>query len=181
MLRRKTAEALCRRRASKVKLGIAANTPNSIARRNRDEDARSASDQTKRAIRNGGTRNTATGTGRCARKSPHDGGYAEYTIAHAPTLALIPDDLPAQDAAPLMCAGVTTFNSLRHSGAGPGELVAVLGLGGLGHLGVQYAEKMGFKTVAIARGADKAWAREFTSTAQPRTPRRNLKGWAVPR
>jgi D-arabinose 1-dehydrogenase-like Zn-dependent alcohol dehydrogenase len=86
----------------------------------------------------------------------HDGGYAEYTIAHAPTLALIPDDLTPVDAGPLMCAGVTTFNSLRHTGAGPGELVAVLGLGGLGHLGVQYAVKMGFKAVAIARGADKA-------------------------
>jgi D-arabinose 1-dehydrogenase-like Zn-dependent alcohol dehydrogenase len=86
----------------------------------------------------------------------HDGGYAEYTIAHAPTLALIPEDLLAVDAGPLMCAGVTTFNSLRHTGVGPGELVAVLGLGGLGHLGVQYATKMGLKTVAIARGADKA-------------------------
>jgi D-arabinose 1-dehydrogenase-like Zn-dependent alcohol dehydrogenase len=86
----------------------------------------------------------------------HDGGYAEYTIAHAPALALIPDDLMAVDAAPLMCAGVTTFNSLRHSGARPGELVAILGLGGLGHLGVQYAVKMGFKTVAIARGTEKA-------------------------
>jgi D-arabinose 1-dehydrogenase-like Zn-dependent alcohol dehydrogenase len=85
-----------------------------------------------------------------------DGGYAEYTIAHAPTLARIPDDLSAVDAGPLMCAGVTTFNSLRHAGAGPGEVVAVLGIGGLGHLGVQYAAKMGYKTVAIARGADKA-------------------------
>lgn len=86
----------------------------------------------------------------------HDGGYAEYAIAHAPTLALIPEDLLAVDAGPLMCAGVTTFNSLRHTGVGPGELVAVLGLGGLGHLGVQYAAKMGLETVAIARGADKA-------------------------
>jgi D-arabinose 1-dehydrogenase-like Zn-dependent alcohol dehydrogenase len=85
----------------------------------------------------------------------HDGGYAEYTIAWAGALARVPDELPAEDAAPLMCAGVTTFNALRNSGARPGELVAILGIGGLGHLGVQYAVKMGFRTVAIARGADK--------------------------
>jgi D-arabinose 1-dehydrogenase-like Zn-dependent alcohol dehydrogenase len=72
------------------------------------------------------------------------------------TLALIPDEVSAVDAGPLMCAGVTTFNSLRNSGVGPGEVVAVLGIGGLGHLGVQFAAKGGFKTVAIARGADKA-------------------------
>jgi len=86
----------------------------------------------------------------------HDGGYAEYMIAHAVALALIPDDVSAVDAGPLMCAGVTTFNSLRNSGVGPGEVVAVLGIGGLGHLGVQFAAKSGCKTVAIARGADKA-------------------------
>jgi D-arabinose 1-dehydrogenase-like Zn-dependent alcohol dehydrogenase len=85
-----------------------------------------------------------------------DGGYAEYMTAPAVALAQVPTDLPAADGAPLMCAGVTTFNALRNSGAGPGELVAVLGLGGLGHLGVQYAAKMGFRTVAIARGKDKA-------------------------
>jgi len=84
-----------------------------------------------------------------------DGGYAEYMIAPASAVALLPDDLPAVDAAPLLCAGVTTFNALRNSGAGPGEVVAVLGLGGLGHLGVQYAAKMGFYTVGIARGKDK--------------------------
>ncbi|WPB74670.1 alcohol dehydrogenase [Archangium violaceum] len=84
-----------------------------------------------------------------------DGGYAEYMIAPATGLALIPAELPAADAAPLMCAGLTTFNALRHSGARPGDLVAVLGLGGLGHLGVQYAVKMGFVTVGIARGKDK--------------------------
>src|SRR5205823_14722404 len=67
----------------------------------------------------------------------------------------VPADLPAPDAAPLMCAGVTTFNALRNSGARPGDLVAVLGVGGLGHLGVQYAARMGFRTVAVARGADK--------------------------
>jgi D-arabinose 1-dehydrogenase-like Zn-dependent alcohol dehydrogenase len=85
----------------------------------------------------------------------YDGGYADYMIAPAEALALIPDELSAIDAAPLMCAGITTFNSLRHSGASAGDLVAVLGIGGLGHLGVQFAVKMGFKTVAIARGADK--------------------------
>ncbi|HWF83359.1 MAG TPA: alcohol dehydrogenase [Vicinamibacterales bacterium] len=85
-----------------------------------------------------------------------DGGYAEYMVAPASSLALVPDDLSAVDAAPLMCAGITTFNALRHSGARPGDLVAVLGIGGLGHLGVQFAAKMGFRTIAIARGADKA-------------------------
>jgi D-arabinose 1-dehydrogenase-like Zn-dependent alcohol dehydrogenase len=85
-----------------------------------------------------------------------DGGYAEYLVAPASGLALVPEGLSAVDAAPLMCAGVTTFNCLRNTGARPGDLVAVLGLGGLGHLGVQYAAKMGFRTVAIARGADKA-------------------------
>lgn len=85
----------------------------------------------------------------------YDGGYAEYMIASAQALARIPADLPATDAAPLMCAGVTTYNSLRNSGARGGDIVAVLGIGGLGHLGVQYAAKMGFRTVAIARGKDK--------------------------
>lgn len=85
----------------------------------------------------------------------YDGGYADYMIAPASALALIPDDLSAVEAGPLMCAGLTTFNALRNSGARPGDLVAVLGLGGLGHLGVQFAAKMGFKTVAIARGSDK--------------------------
>ncbi len=84
-----------------------------------------------------------------------DGGYAEYMIAPSSTLALIPEGLSAVDAAPLMCAGVTTFNSLRNSGARPGDTVAVLGLGGLGHLAVQFAAKMGFRTIAIARGKDK--------------------------
>jgi len=85
----------------------------------------------------------------------YDGGYAEHVIAPAGALALIPDGLSAVDAAPLMCAGVTTFNPLRHSGAQPGDLVAILGIGGLGHLGIQFAAKMGFRTVAIARGLDK--------------------------
>jgi D-arabinose 1-dehydrogenase-like Zn-dependent alcohol dehydrogenase len=85
----------------------------------------------------------------------NDGGYADYMIAPAESVALVPAELSAIEAAPLMCAGITTFNCLRNSGAVSGELVAVLGLGGLGHLGVQYAAKMGFKTVAIARGEDK--------------------------
>jgi D-arabinose 1-dehydrogenase-like Zn-dependent alcohol dehydrogenase len=85
----------------------------------------------------------------------YDGGYADYMVAPAEALAQIPDDLSAVEAGPLMCAGITTFNALRHSGARPGDVVAILGIGGLGHLGVQFAAKMGFRTVAIARGADK--------------------------
>src|SRR5437588_1606829 len=85
----------------------------------------------------------------------YDGGYAEYLVVPASAVARMPAELPPADAAPLMCAGLTTFNALRNSGARPGDVVAVLGLGGLGHLGVQYAAKMGFHTVAIARGKDK--------------------------
>jgi D-arabinose 1-dehydrogenase-like Zn-dependent alcohol dehydrogenase len=85
-----------------------------------------------------------------------DGGYAEYMVVPSEALAHIPDEISFVDAGPLMCAGVTTFNSLRHSGARAGDLVGVHGIGGLGHLGVQFAARMGFHTVAIARGADKA-------------------------
>ena len=85
-----------------------------------------------------------------------DGGYADYMIARAEAVAALPEELSAAEAAPLMCAGVTTFNALRNSGARPGDVVAVLGIGGLGHLGVQFAAKMGFRTVAVARGKDKA-------------------------
>ncbi|MDT4967581.1 MAG: hypothetical protein QOJ64_2318 [Acidobacteriota bacterium] len=85
----------------------------------------------------------------------YDGGYAEYMIAPAEALASIPDELSAVEAGPLMCAGITTYNALRNCGARPGDVVAILGIGGLGHLGVQFAAKMGFRTVAIARGADK--------------------------
>jgi D-arabinose 1-dehydrogenase-like Zn-dependent alcohol dehydrogenase len=85
----------------------------------------------------------------------YDGGYGEYLVAPASAVALMPTDLPPIEAAPLLCAGLTTFNALRNSGARPGDVVAVLGLGGLGHLGVQYAAKMGFHTVGIARGKDK--------------------------
>ena len=84
-----------------------------------------------------------------------DGGYADYLVAPAIAVALVPEDLSPVEAAPLMCAGVTTFNALRNSAARPGDVVAVHGLGGLGHLGVQYAAKMGFHTIAIARGKDK--------------------------
>jgi D-arabinose 1-dehydrogenase-like Zn-dependent alcohol dehydrogenase len=84
-----------------------------------------------------------------------DGGYAEYMIAPAAALAVIPDELPAEEAGPFMCAGVTVYNALRNSGARPGDVVAVQGIGGLGHLGVQYARQMGFKTVALGRGKDK--------------------------
>jgi D-arabinose 1-dehydrogenase-like Zn-dependent alcohol dehydrogenase len=85
----------------------------------------------------------------------YDGGYAEFVIVPAGALALIPEGLSAVEAGPLMCAGVTTLNPLRNSGARPGDLVAILGIGGLGHLGIQFAAKMGFRTVAIARGMDK--------------------------
>lgn len=85
-----------------------------------------------------------------------DGGYAEYLIARTEALAAIPDALTPTEAAPILCAGITTFNSLRHSGAKAGDLVAVQGVGGLGHLGVQFANKMGFHVVAIGRGQDKA-------------------------
>ena len=85
----------------------------------------------------------------------HDGGYAEYMIARAEAVAAMPDDLPVDAAAPLMCAGITVFNALRNAGARAGDLVAVQGIGGLGHLGIQYARQMGFRTVAIGRGQDK--------------------------
>jgi len=85
----------------------------------------------------------------------YDGGYADYVVAPAQALAAVPESLKSADAAPLLCAGITTFNALRNTGAKPPDTVAILGLGGLGHLGVQFAAKMGFNTVAIARGADK--------------------------
>lgn len=92
----------------------------------------------------------------------HDGGYAEYVVVPSESAARIPDGLSAVEAGPLLCAGVTTYNALRNSGARPGDTVAVQGIGGLGHLGIQYAAKMGFRTVAISRGADKeALARQL--------------------
>lgn len=91
-----------------------------------------------------------------------DGGYAEYAVVPFEAAARIPDDLDALEAGPLLCAGVTTYNSLRNSGARPGDTVAVQGIGGLGHLAIQYAARMGFRTVALSHGSDKeALAREL--------------------
>jgi D-arabinose 1-dehydrogenase-like Zn-dependent alcohol dehydrogenase len=84
-----------------------------------------------------------------------DGGYAEYIVVPAEAVAAMPDELPADLAAPLMCAGITVYNSLRNAGARAGDTVAIQGIGGLGHLGIQYARQMGFRTVAIGRGRDK--------------------------
>jgi D-arabinose 1-dehydrogenase-like Zn-dependent alcohol dehydrogenase len=86
----------------------------------------------------------------------YDGGYQQYMVAPAEALVTIPESLSDADAAPLLCAGITTFNALRHSGAFPGDLVAVLGIGGLGHLGIQFANKFGYKVVAIGRGSEDA-------------------------
>jgi D-arabinose 1-dehydrogenase-like Zn-dependent alcohol dehydrogenase len=85
----------------------------------------------------------------------YDGGYADYMIAPIEALASIPEQLSAIEAAPLMCAGITTYNALRNSGARPGDVVGILGMGGLGHLGIQFAAKMGFNTIAIGRARDK--------------------------
>jgi D-arabinose 1-dehydrogenase-like Zn-dependent alcohol dehydrogenase len=85
----------------------------------------------------------------------YDGGYADYVVAPANAIALVPDELKDADAGPLLCAGVTTFNALRNSGSRTGDTVAILGIGGLGHLAVQYAAKAGYRTVAVARGQDK--------------------------
>jgi D-arabinose 1-dehydrogenase-like Zn-dependent alcohol dehydrogenase len=94
-----------------------------------------------------------------------DGGYADYVFAPEVALAAVPESLQSAEAGPLLCAGITTFNALRNSGARPPDVVAVLGMGGLGHLGVQFAAKMGYTTVAIARGADKAkFAHELGAT-----------------
>jgi D-arabinose 1-dehydrogenase-like Zn-dependent alcohol dehydrogenase len=116
-----------------------------------------------------------------------DGGYADYMVAPQNAVALIPDDLAPADAAPLCCAGITTYNALRNSGARPGDLVAILGIGGLGHLGVQYAAKMGFRTVALARGADKgalarqlgAWRYVDTTAGDPSEALKQLGGARV--
>jgi D-arabinose 1-dehydrogenase-like Zn-dependent alcohol dehydrogenase len=116
-----------------------------------------------------------------------DGGYADYVVAPANALALIPDELTDVEAAPLMCAGITTFNSLRNSGARPGDTVAILGIGGLGHLAVQFAAKSGYRTVAIARGQDKApLARQLgahlyidSTTQDPAAELQKLGGAAV--
>ena len=85
----------------------------------------------------------------------YDGGYADYMIANTTGLVPIPEELSTTEAAPLMCAGVTTYNALRNSGARVGDVVAILGIGGLGHMGIQFSTKMGFKTIAIGRGKGK--------------------------
>jgi D-arabinose 1-dehydrogenase-like Zn-dependent alcohol dehydrogenase len=116
-----------------------------------------------------------------------DGGYAEYVIVPAEAVAFMPDDLPADQAAPLMCAGVTVYNALRNTGARAGDLVAVQGIGGLGHLGIQYARQMGFRTVAIGRGGDKQplakklGAHEYidTSTGDPSQVLQKMGGASV--
>ncbi|MFB3078160.1 MAG: alcohol dehydrogenase, partial [Lysobacterales bacterium] len=91
---------------------------------------------------------TVTGIG-------NDGGYAEYMVTHQEALARVPDELNSSEAAPLLCAGITTYNALRNSGARGGDLVVIQGIGGLGHLGIQFSHKLGFKTVAVSRGKDK--------------------------
>jgi D-arabinose 1-dehydrogenase-like Zn-dependent alcohol dehydrogenase len=98
----------------------------------------------------------------------YDGGYQQYMLAPAEALVAIPETLDAAEAAPLLCAGITTFNALRHSGASPGDVVAVVGIGGLGHLGVQFANKFGYKVVAIGRGAgNAALAKKLGASAPP--------------
>ena len=104
-----------------------------------------------------------------------DGGYAEMVIAESRGLASIPDELTSAEAAPLLCAGVTTYNALRNAGLRGGDLVAVQGIGGLGHLGIQFARRMGFRNVALGRGREKeqsrrTWARTSTSTRPSTTP-----------
>jgi len=86
----------------------------------------------------------------------YDGGYQEYMVAPVDAVARMPESLDAAEAAPLMCAGITTFNALRHSGALPSDLVAIQGMGGLGHLGIQFAQRFGYQVVAIGRGPEKA-------------------------
>lgn len=113
-----------------------------------------------------------------------DGGYATHMLAHVTALARVPVELDAVESAPLLCAGITTFNALRHCGAGPGDLVAIHGVGGLGHLGIQFAACLGFRVVAVNRGRDKEQlarslgAREYidSSEADPAAALRNLGG-----
>ena len=116
-----------------------------------------------------------------------DGGYQEFMVVNAEAVAAIPDDLSGPDAAPLLCAGITVYNALRNSGARAGDTVAVQGIGGLGHLGVQYARRMGFRTIAIGRGPDKAALAEKlgahhyldTNAAPPAESLQKLGGAAV--
>ena len=116
-----------------------------------------------------------------------DGGYATHMLALASALARVPEALDPVESAPLLCAGITTFNALRNCGAKPGDLVAIHGVGGLGHLGIQFAARQGFRTVAVNRGRDKeepgALARRAGLYRQRRRaiPRRRCRPWAAPR
>ena len=106
----------------------------------------------------------------------YDGGYEQYMIAPVEALAAIPDELSFAEAAPLMCAGITTFNALRHSAARPGDIVAIQGIGGLGHLAIQFANKMGFKTIALSKGADKeALAKKLGAHIYLNSERQNIQ------
>ena len=116
----------------------------------------------------------------------YDGGYQEYMVAPIEALAAIPDSLKDVEAAPLLCAGITTYNALRHSGALPGDLVAVLGIGGLGHLGIQFANKFGYKVAAIGRGSENAPRKETRCARVHRQQgdergARNCRSWVAPR
>lgn len=116
-----------------------------------------------------------------------DGGYQEYMVVGSEAVALMPDNLSADEAAPLLCAGITVFNALRNSGGRAGDLVAVHGIGGLGHLGIQYARQMGFRTVAIGRGSEKQplakklGAHEYidTNSGEPAAALQKLGGASV--
>jgi alcohol dehydrogenase len=115
-----------------------------------------------------------------------DGGYATHMLALASALAKVPAALNAVESAPLLCAGVTTFNALRHCGARAGDVVAVLGVGGLGHLGVQFASRQGFRTVAVNRDATRKiwrgpWARTTISTTRRQIRPKRCRQWAAPR
>ena len=114
----------------------------------------------------------------------YDGGYQEFMVAPIQALARVPESLDAAEAAPLMCAGITTFNALRHSGALPSDLVAIQGIGGLGHLGIQFAKKFGYRVAAIGRGrtmprSRKSLERLFILTVSPRMPRPNCRNSAA--
>ena len=116
----------------------------------------------------------------------YDGGYQQYMLAPVEALVPIPDSLSDVEAAPLLCAGITTYNALRHSGALPGDLVAVQGIGGLGHLGIQFANKFGYRVAAVGRGrktrrSRRNSGRPCTSIANRRMQRRNCKEWAARR
>ena len=116
----------------------------------------------------------------------YDGGYQEYMVAPVEALVAIPDTLSDVEAAPLLCAGITTYNALRHSGALPGDLVAVQGIGGLGHLGIQFANKFGYKVAAIGRGPENAaLAKKLGATvyidSKATNPAEDCRSWAAHR